>query len=143
MVLLGDIADITISLSDINDPPVAAVDSYNTMVREDHSIDTGKSSILSIHVTDQDPTDVLTFTIVSGNDPLYDPHYSMSTEIPGDLLLIKELNYATQKTFALVIMSCDASSRCVTISVTIKVQDVNEAPTFILPDSSKARDVKL
>lgn len=130
---LFDIADINLSLVDINDPPVAAVDSYNIIVREDHSIVTGENSILSIHVTDQDPTDVLTFTIVSGNDPLY---YSMSTEIPGDVLLITGLNYEVRKTFALVITSCDASSRCVKISVTINVQDVNEAPLFILPGSS-------
>jgi len=126
---LSYIESFTITVNDINEPPV--VDDQAFSVDENSPNDTVVGTVAA---TDPDIGDSITYTIISG-DPSGAFTINSNT---GEITVAddSQLDYKTTPSFALEVEVEDTGFLTDTATITIDINDVNEAPMDIALDSS-------
>lgn len=117
---LSDTADIYITINDVNEAPVLADTSLS--VFENVLADAAVGDPLEAHDEDEDPDDVLTYSIVSGNDLGFfavHPTSGAVTVTPAGNL---KLDHEGQATFSLVVKVVDEHGLSDTADVLIEVR---------------------
>ena len=114
--------DITIQLTDQNDAPVFASFADISVAEE---VDTGTLVGGPIAAADEDADDEDTYAILSGNTG-----GAFSINDDGQLAVAARLNYDVgTPQYSLQVQVTDAAGATDTVAVTVKLLDVNEAPT--------------
>ena len=119
---LSDTATITITINDINEAPVLA----DTTISVFENVLSGAAvgAPLEAHDEDEDPTDVLTYTIVSGNDlgffAVGETSGAVTVTPAGNL----RLDHEGQATFSLVVKVVDEHGLSDTADVLVEVRAV-------------------
>ncbi|MCG9127788.1 cadherin domain-containing protein [Candidatus Poribacteria bacterium] len=136
---LTDTIAVTINLNDVNDAPVFS-DGESTMRNVDENTASGNNIGSVVSATDEDTlpsADTLTYTL-GGTDS--GSFTIVSTT--GQLQTSSSLNYESKTTYSVTITVTDNGSTpglTDSISVTININDVNEAPTF--PSATTALNI--
>ncbi len=119
---LSDTISVTISVTDVNEAPVFSSNSITLTVAENTAASVNIGS--AITATDDDG-DTLSYSL-SGTDASSFDIVSTS----GQLQTKAALDYETKTSYAVTITAQDPDDLSDTISVTINVTDINEAPVF-------------
>ncbi len=123
---LSDTATVTINVTDVNDPPVLG--DYTFSVSEDAAND---AVVGVVEGSDEDdPPATLVYTIIAGDDEGVFKINPFSGEITVDDN--STLDYETTNQYTLTVQAEDNGypSQSTTATVTINVNDVNEAPVL-------------
>lgn len=127
-------ATITIDLNDINEAPV--VDDQTFTIDENLADD---ASVGTVAASDVDDSDALTYVITAGNDSgafAIDPATGEITVADSSLL-----DFETTPSFSLTVEVTDGGSLADTATITIDLNDINEAPVvndqaFVIDENS-------
>ena len=122
-------ADVNVSLNEVNEAPVFGELSYSFNISEGASV---TDPVGSVSATDEDVSDTPTFSFVDGAGSI-----TAATGIPfsinssGEIRVSGSLNYEDKSSYALHVLASDRSGTSpVTVEVTITVDNVNEVPEF-------------
>ncbi len=119
---LSDTISVTINVTDVNEAPVYASNSITLTIAENTAASVNIGSVVS--ATDDDG-DTLSYSL-SGTDAASFDIVSTS----GQLQTKAALDYETKTSYSVTITAKDPDELSDTISVTINVTDVNEAPVY-------------
>ena len=127
-------SEIVISVSDINEAPVASIAMASSSFGEDAGIGT---TIATVNATDPEGSKV-TYTLsgVGSNN------FSIDTD--GNIKLVNALDYETAASYQLTVVMDDGTNTSTEV-ITVNVTDINEAPTVTtaLTASSFAENVAI
>ncbi|MHC1775973.1 MAG: cadherin domain-containing protein, partial [Lentimicrobium sp.] len=114
-------APVTISITDVNDPPAMLPQTYK--VKENTP---NKRYVCKVIATDQDPGDTFSFSIKGGNT---NNAFSIQAST-GRIFVLNSaaLNFEENRVFELKVRSTDNHGAYSEQKITIDVTDVNEAP---------------
>lgn len=117
-------ATVTVSLRDVNEAPVISADVASVSVREDRP---AGWQLVEFLTDDQDAGQTVTLSIVSGNT-------GNAFALSGGWLVVNDLtafDYEMNPSFSLTLRATDDGSPALhtQLSITIELEDVNEAPT--------------
>ena len=121
---LTDTIAVTISILDVNEAPVFAIDNITRAIAENTAADTN----IGAAITASDPDgDTLSYSL-GGEDATA---FAIDSTT-GQLKTKVSLDYEKKKTYALTITASDDSNLTDTVSVTINIMDIDEnvAPIF-------------
>ena len=130
---LTDTIDVTISVTNVNEAPNFATNTATRSVAENTS--SGKNIGTAVTATDMDTGDTLRYTLGGADAASFTIN---STN--GQLKTKAALDHETKTTYAVTVTATDGGNLSDTISVTITVTNVNEAPNFT-EGSSATRSV--
>ena len=125
-----DSAYLTIIVTDINDNlPEFSNDSYSITVSEATPIG---DVIINILATDMDPTDILQYSLIDGDNPGY---FNITQN--GEVFVVESLDFETVTRYDLIVAVTDrpylTNASAVLALLTVVISDVNDnAPTFSL-----------
>ena len=136
--VVDDTIDVTISVTDVNEPPQFAADAATALeVSEDTTIGVG---IGEYEASDPDPSDILTYSVSGTDAGLF------QVDSNGQLQVKEALDFETKPSLAVVVSTTDSRDDSGTteqtplpddtITVTITVTNVFEAPRFNDDDGS-------
>ena len=136
---LSDTALITVKLNDVNEPPVFTDDKPTLTV--DENVPAG-TEVGPVTATDVDDGDTLTYTID-------DPTGTFVIDSTTGLITVKAdstIDYEYKNEYTVTVIVTDKDGLKDTATVTIKVNDLNEAPviedkTFSVSEDAKKGDV--
>ena len=115
-----DSATVTITIADVNDPPVAEDDSVNSV--EDAAV------TIDVLADDRDPDgdlDPTSVQVVGGPE-----HGTVHVDpVTGAVTYTPDPDYSGADMFEYII--CDDDGACDTATVTVSIQEVNETPTYV------------
>ena len=114
---------VTISVTNVNEAPTFATAITTRAIAE--NTDSGQNIGPAITATDPDRGDTLTYSL-SGTDAASFDIVGTS----GQLQTSAALDYATDDAYEVTVTATDSGNLTDTITVTINVTNVNEAPTF-------------
>ncbi len=114
----------TISVSDVNNPPIALALSAS-QVAENDPVGT---LIGTFTTTDIDDPDIHTYSLVSGSGDSDNGLFSITN---NSLFLAGALNYDNDSTLSIRVQTDDGNGETFQMSFTIKVSDVNYLPTAL------------
>ena len=120
---LTDSITVTISVTNVNEAPTFATATTTRAIAE--NTDSGQNIGAAITATDPDSGDTLTYSL-SGTDAASFDIVSTS----GQLQTSAALDYETDDTYEVTVTATDGGNLTDTITVTISVTDVNDAPAF-------------
>jgi cyclophilin family peptidyl-prolyl cis-trans isomerase len=120
---LTDTATITINLSDGNDAPIIANQTFQ--IAENSANDT---SVGTVQATDPNAGNTVTFAITAGNT---NGAFAIDANT-GQITVANStaVNFEATASFALTVSATDNLGLARTATITVNVQNVNEAPTF-------------
>ena len=130
-------ADITVSLLDMNDQPV--------MTNQSFSIDENSANgqtVGTVLASDEDSNQTLSFSIISGNT---DGAFQMSSSGLITVADASVLNFEIYTVFNLTVEVEDNGAGNLTdqATITVQVNDINEAPSMIDQEFSESIDIEL
>jgi hypothetical protein len=119
---LSDTATVTIDLNDVNEPPVVDDQSFSL---DENSVNA--SSVGTVTASDPDAGDALTFSITASNT---DNAFAIDGS-SGEITVNNSaaLDFESNPSFALTVQVADIDGLSDTATVTINLNDVNEAPS--------------
>jgi hypothetical protein len=122
---------IIVNVNDLNDVPVAITP---TSFAVDENINTtGGHSLGSLSTTDPDSSDSFTYSIVGGADAA---RFSIGGAGADELVLDDgTLDYEAKSSYSVVVRVSDSGGNTHDETITVNVNDLNEAPTVITPTS--------
>ena len=121
----------TLTLNDINETPTNLVP--NDVYLDENIDTTGGLSIGTFTTTDQDSAETFSYAIIGGADAAL-----FSIGGPGGDELILDagtLNFEVQNTYAVQVQVTDSAGNSIDRTVTVHVNDLNEAPSDITPNA--------
>ena len=121
---LSDTIDVTIEVSNVNEAPVFD-DGATTARWIDENTRAGVNIQRAVSATDEDVGNTLTYSLGGTNAS----SFSINSTT-GQLQTNAALDYETKTSYSVTISVSDGNSGSDSISVTIYVTDVNEAPVF-------------
>ncbi len=131
---LTDTATVTITVNNLNEAPLASNQSFN--VNENSA---GGTVVGTVSATDPDAGQTLTYSITAGNTG---GAFAINSAT-GEITVANTLNFEALSSYVLTVTISDngAPTQAATPSVTININDVNEAPvvdpaTFSLNENS-------
>ena len=123
---LTDSIDVTINVTDVGENRAPSfTDGDNTTRSVAENTASGTNIGTAVSATDPDTTDVLTYTL-DGTDAAA---FSINST-NGQLRTNAALNYESDASYSVTVSVSDGNERSDSISVTINVTNVNEAPAF-------------
>ena len=128
-VLLTDTISVTININDINDAPVFTEgDNANRNIDENTSSGITIGSVVGATDEDTNPVDTLSYSLDSSTDA---GAFSINSST-GQISTSGALDHETQDSYSFSVIVSDQRSPSLTdsISMTIAINDVNEAPVF-------------
>ena len=120
---LTDTIDVTISVTDVNEAPNFATTTATRSIAENTAADTNIGA--AITATDVDANTTLTYTLGGADAAAFS---IVSTS--GQLQTNAALDHETKSSYSVTITATDGGNLSDTITVTISVTDVNDAPNF-------------
>ena len=115
---------VTITVTDVAEPPAFETNSYDFSVPEDAA---AGQDIGTISATDQDANDTLTYAIISGNET---GTFRLTTAESGvQLSVTTALDYEAESTYSLTVEATDITGRSTTTTLVITVTEVVEDTT--------------
>ncbi len=120
---LTDTIDVTISVTDVNEAPNFANSTATRSIAENTAADTNIGA--AITATDVDANTTLAYTLGGADASSFS---IVSTS--GQLQTSAALDHETKATYTVIVTATDGGNLSDTISVTISVTDVNDAPNF-------------
>ncbi len=120
---LTDTIDVTISVTNVNEAPSFATTTATRSIAENTAADTNIGA--AITATDVDANTTLTYSL-GGADAASFSIVSTS----GQLQTNTALDHETKASYAVTVTATDGGNLSDTITVTISVTDVNDAPNF-------------
>ena len=126
---LTDSIDVTINVSNVNEAPVFANSTATRTIAENTAANNDIGAAFT--ASDPDSGTTLAYSIPTTGDAAA---FSIDTST-GQLKTKNDLNYEDDDSYTVVVTASDSSLED-TISVTISVTDVNDAPTFTDGDSA-------
>ena len=113
---------VTITVTNVNDAPYFADSAAEVSVAENTAAGTAIGD--PVEATDPDAVDSLTYTLGSEAD---DGHFAIDAD-SGQLKTKGDLDYEGASSYAVTVTATDSGGLTAIITVTIKVDDVEEAP---------------
>ena len=120
---LTDTIDVTISVTDVNEVPNFATTTATRSIAENTAADTNIGA--AITATDVDANTTLTYTLGGADAAAFS---IVSTS--GQLQTSAALDHETKASYSVTVTATDGGNLSDTITVTISVTDVNDAPNF-------------
>ena len=120
----SDSITVTISVTDMNEAPAFDADMAERMVEENTAA--GEALGDPIAAMDVDADDTLTYTL--GGD---DAESFAIDGATGQLMTMAALDYETKNSYTVMVTATDSGEESDSITVTISVTDVNEAPVVM------------
>jgi protocadherin Fat 4 len=114
---------VTVTVTNVVEPPVFGAASYAFSVAEDVGIPTTAGTVTA---TDPEGGDVLYYDITGGNEAL---DFAVDA-LAGRVVVGALLDYETTASYTLTVRAIDGEGDAATVAVTITVTDVAEPPTF-------------
>ncbi|MBC6424874.1 MAG: cadherin repeat domain-containing protein [Ekhidna sp.] len=116
-------AEVTVTVTDVNEAPMFASAKYTQDVPENTAVD---GDVVTVSATDEDGGDMLNHTITAGNTG---DVFAIDGNT-GQITVAKALDFETKDTYILTVQVQDPEKLTSNAEVTVKVIDVNEAPMF-------------
>ena len=113
---------LTVSVNNVNDPPVFQGTPFTTTVSE--NVPDG-TSVLQIKATDEDSSDTLSYSLSGTNSS----HFQVSSST-GLILTAQEPDYEVLNYYSLTVSVSDGTT-AVSQPLTITVADANDSPVFL------------
>ena len=113
---------LTVSVNNVNDPPVFQGTPFTTTVSE--NVPDG-TSVLQIKATDEDSSDTLSYSLSGTNSS----HFQVSSST-GLILTAQEQDYEVLNYYSLTVSVSDGTTT-VSQPLTITVADTNDSPVFL------------
>ena len=113
---------LTVSVNNVNDPPVFQGTPFTTTVSE--NVPDG-TSVLQIKATDEDSSDTLSYSLSGTNSS----HFQVSSST-GLILTAQEPDYEVLNYYSLTVSVSDGATT-VSQPLTITVADANDSPVFL------------
>ena len=124
-----DMVEVTITVTDMNEDPTKnnapEFDSEMAERSVDENTAAGENIGDPIEATDGDTGDSLTYSL----DAMGDMYFDIDSAT-GQLMTEADLDHETQDSYSVTVTAMDTGRLTDTMSVTVTVNDVNEAPTF-------------
>ena len=115
-------AAVTVTVTNVDEPPDFGAASYAFSVAEDAAVD---AAVGTVAATDPEG-DTVTYAITAGNDA---GAFALDAS-SGALTLAAALDYETTASYSLTVSASDAQSTTATVTVTVTVTNVDEPPAF-------------
>ena len=115
--------DVTITITNVNEAPTFPAATDTRSVTENTAA--GESIGAAITATDPDSGDTLTYSIDATADAVFD-----IDSTSGQLKTEAALDYESTTSHTVIVTATDSGNLIDTITVTINITNVNEAPTF-------------
>ncbi len=121
---LSDSIPVTINVTNVNEAPAYAGSAATVSVAENTAANTNIGN--PVAAADPDAGDTLAYTLGTTAD---DGHFAIDAS-SGQLQTKGALDYEGQSSYAVTVTATDGDGLTASISVTIEVTDVNEAPAY-------------
>ena len=118
---LSDTAAVNVTVSDVNEAPVASNGSGS--INEDVAVG---SIVLTVAASDPDAGDTLTYAITAGNAG---GEFSINAS-SGEITTATELDFESTAGYSLTVSATDAGGLSESATIAVTVNDVNEDPVF-------------
>ena len=116
-------ATVSITVSDVNEPPVFGSEAYAFSIAEDAAVD---AAVGTVSAPDPDSGDALSYSITAGNS---DGKFAIDSST-GHLAVAASLDHETAPSYSLTVEVSDGNGFMDEATVSITVSDVNEPPSF-------------